>query len=117
MIASAVPYDHETADAMPSPTEETHPSFEKRAPRPGQPRGTPEEEVHAGVGWPVVIYLCHAVSYDVNTILLQYAPNLLNIIHIHASNADAALEIAFTVLNDFELKRDTVQAENDFPAQ
>lgn len=60
---------------------------------------------------------CHIVSYEVDTTLLQYAPNLLNIIHIHASNTNAALNLAVAVLNDFELKRDTVQTENDLPAQ
>lgn len=69
------------------------------------------------MGWYVVADLCRTVLYDVNALLLQHAPNLLNIIHIHASNADAALELAVTVFNDFELKRDAVQPENDFSAQ
>ena len=56
------------------------------------------------VGWYVIVGLCHAVSYDVNTILLQHAPNLLNILHIHTSNTNAALNLAVTVLNDLELK-------------
>ena len=60
---------------------------------------------------------CHITLDDVNTPLLQYAPNLLNIIHIHASNTDTTLDLAVTVLNNFELKRDTVQTENDLPAQ
>lgn len=61
--------------------------------------------------------LCRTISDDVNTFLLQHATNFLNIIHIHAGNTDAALELTVTVLNNFELKRDTVQPENDLPAQ
>lgn len=64
-----------------------------------------------------IVNLRRPISDDVNTVLLQYPPNLLNIIHIHAGNTNAALELAITVLNDFELKRDTVQTKNDFPAQ
>ena len=64
--------------------------------------------------WYVV---CHSVLYDVNTPLLQHTPNLLNILHIQAGNADAALDLAVAVLHDFKLKRDTVQTKNDFPAQ
>ncbi len=60
---------------------------------------------------------CHTVSYEVNAVLFQYAPNLLNILHVHASNTNAALNFTVTVLNNFELKRDTVQPENDLPAQ
>lgn len=60
---------------------------------------------------------CHIISDDVNVMLLQYAPNLLNILHIHAGNADTALDLAITVLNNFKLKRDTVRTENDLPAQ
>lgn len=46
---------------------------------------------------------CHwsHVSYDINAILLQHTPDLLSILHIHASNADTAFELAATVLNDF----------------
>ena len=69
------------------------------------------------VGWHVIVGPCRTVSQNVNAILFQYAPNLLNIIHIHASNADTTLDLAVTVLNDFELKRDTVQPKNDLPAQ
>lgn len=61
--------------------------------------------------------LCHTVLDDVNTVLLQYAPDLLNILRIHAGNTDTALDLAVNVFNNFELKRDTVQTENDFPAQ
>ena len=69
------------------------------------------------MGWYVAAVLYHTVSYEVNVVLLQHAPNLLNIIHIHASNTNVALELTVTVLNDFELKRDTVQPKNDFPPQ
>lgn len=60
---------------------------------------------------------CHIVLDDVNTFLLQHAPNRLNILLVHAGNTNAAIDIAVTVLNDLELKRDTVQTKDDFPAQ
>lgn len=60
---------------------------------------------------------CHTALEDVNVILLQHAPNLLSILRIHTSNTNAALNLTVTVLNDFELKRDTVQTENNLPAQ
>lgn len=60
---------------------------------------------------------CHTVSQDVNALLFQYAPNLLDIIHINAGDTDMALDLTITVLNNFDLKRDTVQTKNDFPAQ
>ena len=69
------------------------------------------------VGWRVVVSLCNTVSQNVNAALLQHATNLLNILHIHAGNADTNLDLAVTVLNNFELKRDAVQTENDLPAQ
>ena len=69
------------------------------------------------MGWYVIVNPCRSVSYDVNAVLLQHATNLLNIIHIHASNADTAVDIAVTVLNNFDLKRDAVQTENDLPTQ
>ena len=69
------------------------------------------------VGWYVVIDPCRTVSYEINALLLQYTLNLLNIIYIRAGNADAAVDIAITVLNNFKLKRDTVQTEDDLPAQ
>ena len=70
-------------------------------------------------GWTYwyVTGLPHTISHNVNPPPLQYTPNLLNILHIYASNANAALNLAITVLNDFKLKRDTVQTENDLPAQ
>lgn len=73
------------------------------------------------IGWVGMLacccYPCRTVSHNVNTVLLQCAPNLFNLLLIHTSNADATVDITITVLNNFELKRDTVQAENDFPAQ
>lgn len=69
------------------------------------------------VGWCVVVSLCHTVSQNVNVVLLQHATDLLNIIHIHAGNANAALNLTITVLNNFDLKRDAVQPEDDLPAQ
>ena len=61
--------------------------------------------------------LCHTALDDVNAILFQHTPNLLNIIHIHAGDTDTTVDITVTVLNDLELKRDTIQTKNDFPAQ
>lgn len=68
------------------------------------------------MGW-YVAGLCHTVSHNVNTMLLQRAPNLLNLLLIHTTNANATVNLTVTVLNNFELKRDTVQPENYFPAQ
>ena len=67
--------------------------------------------------WYVAVSPCHAISHNVNTVLLQCAPNLFNLLLIHTSNANAAVDITITVLNNFELKRDTVQTKNDFPTQ
>lgn len=91
--ASSIPYDHETEDAMPV---QFNPTFHIRR---------------------IDMSLCHTVLDDVNAILFQHAPNLLNILHIHTSNTDTTLEPTITMLNDFKLKRDTVQTENDLPAQ
>ena len=60
---------------------------------------------------------CRTTLDDVNAVLLQHAPDLLNILHIHAGNANTTLEPAVAVLNNFELKCDAVQTKNDFPAQ
>ena len=65
----------------------------------------------------VIIGLRHTVSYDVNATPLKHAPNPLNILHIHAGNANATVDLAVTILNNLELKRDAVQTENDLPAQ
>ena len=64
-----------------------------------------------------VANLCRTVSHNVNTPLLQCAPNLLNLLLIHTTNTNATVDLAVTVLHNFELKRDAVQAKNDFPAQ
>lgn len=69
------------------------------------------------VSWHVIVDLCHTVSDDVNALLLQHTPNLLNILLIHAGNADAALNLTVTALNNFNLKRDTIQTKDDCPAQ
>ena len=61
--------------------------------------------------------LYRTVLYDVNVVLFQYAPNFLSILRIHASNADAALDLAVTVLNDLNLERDAIQTKNDFSTQ
>lgn len=103
MAAPSIPCNHETENAMP-PLEQT-------------PQLTPADPIRAerpiGLGGVV----CRIVLDDVNAILLQYTPNLLSILHIHASNTDTVLDFAVTVLNNFELKRDAIQTENDFPAQ
>lgn len=93
-VMSSAPYDRETEDTMPV-----------------RGAGTP---THKEWGPQLT---CRTVSNDVNTVLLQHTPNLLDIIHIHAGNTNATVDIAVTVLNDLDLKRDTVQTENDFPAQ
>lgn len=69
------------------------------------------------VGWYVVASLCCTVSDDVNTVLFQHAPNFVGNHPIHASNADTGVDFAVPVLHDFDLERDAVQAEDDFPAQ
>lgn len=66
--------------------------------------------------WYVAGLYC-TVLYDVNVILFQYAPNLLNVLLIHTTNANATVDITITVLNNFELKRDTIQTKNYLPAQ
>ena len=62
-------------------------------------------------------YPCHTISHNVNTVLLQRAPNLLNLLLIHTTNANATVDITITVLNNFKLKRNTVQTKNDLSAQ
>lgn len=64
-----------------------------------------------------VASLRRTVSHNVNTMLLQYSPNLLSLPLIHAGNANAVFNPAINVLNNFELKRDTLQAKNDLPTQ
>lgn len=59
----------------------------------------------------------HVVLYEVNTVLLQHATNLLGLLRVYASNTNTALDLAVTVLNDLDLERDAVQTKNDFPAQ
>ena len=61
--------------------------------------------------------LCRTISHNVNTVLLQYAPNLFNLLLIHTTNANATVNLTITVLHNFKLKRDTVQTKNNFPAQ
>ena len=67
--------------------------------------------------WVGVSLLCRAVLDDVDTVLFQHTPNLLNILHIHAGNTDTALDPTVTMLKNFDLKRDAVQTKNNFPAQ
>lgn len=69
------------------------------------------------MGWYVAVSHCHAISHNVNTVLLQRTPNLFNLLLIHTTNTNATVNLTITVLHDFKLKRDTVQTENDFPAQ
>lgn len=64
-----------------------------------------------------VVSLYRTISHNVNTVLLQHTPNLLSLSRIHASNTNAAVDLAVTVLNNFELKRDAIQTENNFPTQ
>lgn len=60
---------------------------------------------------------CCTVSHNLNTMFLQCAPNLFNLLLIHTTNANTTVNLTVTVLNDFELKRDTVQPKNYLPAQ
>lgn len=76
-----------------------------------------QSNLSSQMGWYVIAVLCYTVSHNVNTMLLQHAPNLFNLLLIHTSNANATVDITITVLNNFELKRDTVQAKNYLPAQ
>lgn len=76
-----------------------------------------KSDLSSWMGWYVIVGLCHAISHNVNTILLQHAPNLFNLLLTHTTNANATVNLAVNVLNNFELKRDTIQAENDLPAQ
>lgn len=55
------------------------------------------------VGWYVVISPSHTISYEINAFLLQYALNRLNILHVNAGNANATVNLAVTVLNNFKL--------------
>ena len=57
------------------------------------------------------------VSYEVNAFLLQYALNRLNILLILAGNTNVTLDLAVTVLKNFELERNTIQTKNDVPAR
>lgn len=144
MVTSAVPYDHETTDAMPARQKRLSEPLHNEAHRASTSVTTTRNPVlgaHTArvvertrkqntitkthsqsnlsdwMGWHVIVNLCHTVLDDVDIVLLQYVPNLLNILHIHAGNADTTLDLAIAVLNDFELKRDAVQAENYLPAQ
>ena len=56
------------------------------------------------MGWYVAVSPCHAISHNVNTILLQCAPNLFNLLLIHTTNTNAAVNLTVTVLNNFKLK-------------
>lgn len=76
-----------------------------------------QSNLSSRVGWYIVVRPCHAISHNVNTVLLQCAPNLFNLLLIHATNTNATVNLTVTVLHNFELKRDTVQTKNDFPAQ
>lgn len=101
-VASAVPYVHETADTTPVQFSQTL-----------QVQSNPS----SWVSQYVIVDLCRTTLDDVNTVLFQHAADLLNIIHIHAGNADTTFDLAVTVLNNFKLKRDAVQTKNDLPAQ
>lgn len=69
------------------------------------------------VGWCVAVSHLHAISHNVNAVLLQCAPNLLNLLLIHTTNTNTTVNLAVTVLHNFKLKRDALQTKNDFPAQ
>lgn len=67
--------------------------------------------------WYAAVSHYHVISHNVNTVLLQYAPNLLNVLLIHAGNTNATVNPTVTVLHNFKLKRDAVQTKNDFPTR
>ena len=120
MATSSAPYDHETEDVM--PVQERTTQLTRTDPSRTDQKAEHDNEDPITVktfqiGRISMSSLCRTVLDDVNTILLQHTTNLLNIIHIHASNTDTTLELAVTILNNFDLKRDTVQTEDDFPAQ
>lgn len=144
MVASAVPYDHETADAMPARQKrlsellhnETHRAGTRTTTTRNPVLGAHTTRVIEGArkrntiakthlqsnlssraGWHVIGGLCRTVSYEVNAFLLQHALNPLDILLILASNANVALNPTVAVLKNFELKRDTIQAENYVPAR
>ena len=72
--------------------------------RNGGRNATPDAGTSQGTkDWYVIVNPCHTVLDDVNALLLQHGPDLLNMIHIHTSNADTALDLAITVLNNFKL--------------
>ena len=56
------------------------------------------------VDWYVAVGHCHAISHNVNTVPLQCAPNLFNLLLIHTTNANATGDLAVTILHNFELK-------------
>lgn len=76
-----------------------------------------QSNISSWMGWYAAVSPCHAISHNVNTVLLQCAPNLFNLLLIHTSNANATVNLTVTVLHNFDLKRDTIQAENYLPAQ
>lgn len=76
-----------------------------------------QSNLSSQVGWYVIVDFCRIALDDVNVVLLQHSPNLLSFLRVHASNTNTTLDLTVTVLNNFELKRDAVQTENDFPAQ
>lgn len=106
---SPVPYDHKTEDTIPAQRKK---HSERR--RAGAAAHTHQIK---WVGISLLASVTYTVSHNINTVLLQYAPNLFNLLLIHASNTNATVDIAVTVLHDFELKRDTIQTENYLPAQ
>lgn len=113
---SSVPCDHETKDTMPIQWRRLPETLGADAPAQQDTvaKSHFRSDFSCKADWCVA---CHTVSQNINATLLQHATNLLNIIHIHASNADTTFDLAVTVFNNFEFKRDTVQAENDLPAQ
>lgn len=76
-----------------------------------------QSDLSSSVDWYVAVSPCHAISHNVNTVLLQHAPNLFNLLLIHTTNTNTTINLTVTVLHDFKLKTDTVQTKNDFPAQ
>lgn len=63
-----------------------------------------QSNLSSQVGWYVIAVLCYTVSHNINTVLLQHAPNLFNLLLIHTTNANATVDLAVSVLNNFELE-------------
>lgn len=143
-VASAVPYYHEAADAMSAQQKRLSKLLHNEAHRASTGATTTrnpilgahtarvverarkqntitkthsQSNLSGWMGWHAIVNPCRTVSYEVNAFLLQHALNRLNIPLILAGDANVTLDLAVTVLKNFELERNTIQAENYMPAR